>query len=179
MKSLQLKRAVVLFVASATVSGVLSSTRDAAAVWRNEHAVSYCQSVGGGIASLNSTGQAIVNTSSSAYATILCPVLDDSAVMKESLTGLSVDGWDNNGGTAGNNHDRVTAQTCIAYRSAAGGACDSASSTSLGFTGNFGLQPGRFYWTTTNQGEFGYVLVTLPDQSPPYPSQFRGIYLWG
>lgn len=102
---------------------------------------------------------------------LFCTVPDDTCLPTSAITTLHLHGYDGNNGAG----DDVGAQACRGYYGSYGGACGNVYSTSG--TGNYMLPVGVEAWT--NDYDFPYVLVSLPNKYNGSLSTLRGFFISG
>lgn len=162
------RKPLLLFAIAATGSFVLSSTGEADAAWRRQ-GPSFCH-LYGSTNFRNNYGE-IENRSTSTTLELECPVIDDSFLPKGSLTTLNLHGADN--------HSNASARSmaCVTYYPTVGGECGPWAVSGDAMVGQYVLTPSRTAWSAEfHEGDFGYILVSLPAMTGSSPSTFRGYY---
>lgn len=159
-----------LFLASAVAAGATAWPGSADAYWR-ERSSQYC--VGHGWDDVFPLGHWIDNGlwwSGPSTGTLLCPIGDDAAMPKNTITLVNVSGIDNHPA------QQAAAAACVTW--AGGGTCGAYKTHTVAQPGtyNVGLSGADLQVWKTHPWAFASVAVQLPPRSGIGMSTLAGIY---
>jgi hypothetical protein len=158
----------VLAFSVAAVAGIAMGASTQASAWFTRDHASKCTTIGGDLIDLNF---ALQNASESEAMTVICPADDTEAHPKHETNQLHVHGFD------ASNEEDVTTLVCRSDWEVSGGAC-AIGPDSEGY-GEYALDlPTSAVWNVANEHDFGYFVITLPEQGEDVGnySTLRGTY---